>query len=587
MKSGFKVLFLASWYPIQDDLLTGIFIKRHARAISQYCDVVVLSAHVGKPLSVPRIEHSIEENIPTIRLYCPGVPLIYRVILWLLCIKGLFYVQKELKEVDIIHLNVIKPMGFAALMLNKVKKIPFVLTEHSSPFSSHLKTRLSRTVTKIILKNAAIIMPVSKGLEEEMRSAHIDSKYRVIPNIVDTDLFFPSLARKYEEEKKKILHVSRLADSQKNISGLLKGIKELSEKRGDFELHIVGDGEDRIMLEELAYRLGIQDKFVYFHGSISDKALIEHYRTSNFFVLNSNHETFAIVCAEALAFGIPVISTRCGGPEYYINEEVGILIEPKNIQELVDAMNYMLDNNWRYDPKKLHEFVKKRFSHQKVGKQIHEIYKEILKEWKVGSGGYKVKIESDWFVADIGSGDNPHRRADILVDREMQRSLHRSGEKIIVPINKPFVMADACYLPFKDNSFDFMIASHIAEHLDDPENFCKELMRVGKRGYIETPGILTETCLNEPYHQWNVHTEQETLIFERKIRYKPLNDLFYNIYYYGEKRYGHSLDKFGNVKYNPIPMLFKWILNRIWKTLPNTYTCYPWEREIKFEIRGS
>jgi len=101
-------------------------------------------------------------------------------------------------------------------------------------------------------------------------------------------------------------------------------------------------------------------------------------KNSNFFVLNSTHETFAIVCAEALSSEIPVISTRCGGPEEYIDEDIGILIEPRNHDDLVNAMCYMLDNAINYDSRKMHKYIEDRFSYDAVGLEIYNIYKSVI-----------------------------------------------------------------------------------------------------------------------------------------------------------------------------------------------------------------
>jgi len=150
------------------------------------------------------------------------------------------------------------------------------------------------------------------------------------------------------------------------------------KNRDDFELHIIGEGIDRERLEKITIDYSIKDKIVIFHGFIKNDKLLNFLQNSDFFILNSIYETFSVVCAEALAAGIPVISTRCGGPEDFINENVGILIEKGNQQELIRAINYMLDNSEKYDPWALHEYIKSRFGYEKVGKQFYKQYLEVL-----------------------------------------------------------------------------------------------------------------------------------------------------------------------------------------------------------------
>ncbi len=84
------------------------------------------------------------------------------------------------------------------------------------------------------------------------------------------------------------------------------------------------------------------------------------------------------MCTEALSSGIPVVSTICGGPEEYINNDMGILIEPGNHKDLVDAMLYMLDNATKYDPGKMHKYIEDRFGYDQVGPKLYNIYLSVI-----------------------------------------------------------------------------------------------------------------------------------------------------------------------------------------------------------------
>lgn len=100
-------------------------------------------------------------------------------------------------------------------------------------------------------------------------------------------------------------------------------------------------------------------------------------------------------------------------------------------------------------------------------------------------------------VLDVGAGGNPYPRSDVLMDR-LSGSEHRCGESML--IDRLAVFGDALRMPFKDKSFDFVVASHILEHMAEPEAFLKELQRVGKAGYIETPNAIFER-----FHPYNIH----------------------------------------------------------------------------------
>jgi ubiquinone/menaquinone biosynthesis C-methylase UbiE len=71
-------------------------------------------------------------------------------------------------------------------------------------------------------------------------------------------------------------------------------------------------------------------------------------------------------------------------------------------------------------------------------------------------------------------------------------------------------------IPIPAKSCDFVVASHIAEHVEDPEHFCWDLERIGKAGYIETPGLVQELLHNFSMHPWWVTKVGKTLIFIKK-----------------------------------------------------------------------
>jgi len=96
-------------------------------------------------------------------------------------------------------------------------------------------------------------------------------------------------------------------------------------------------------------------------------------------------------------------------------------------------------------------------------------------------------IESGQRVLDIGSGGYPFPYATLLTDRFVDEAPNR--REPLVTMNKPFVVSDIHELPFCDKVFDFVYCSHVLESVKDPLAACREIMRVGRRGYIETPTL--------------------------------------------------------------------------------------------------
>jgi ubiquinone/menaquinone biosynthesis C-methylase UbiE len=131
-------------------------------------------------------------------------------------------------------------------------------------------------------------------------------------------------------------------------------------------------------------------------------------------------------------------------------------------------------------------------------------YQEKVVHFEVGAGQQ---------VLDIGSGGNPFPYATVLVDRYPDRSNHRTDD--LETGGKPFVIADIDRLPFSDQAFDYVYCSHVLEHVDDPIAACREIMRVGKRGYIETPTLAKDMMFSwaKGMHRWHVVGIGQTLCF--------------------------------------------------------------------------
>ncbi len=119
-------------------------------------------------------------------------------------------------------------------------------------------------------------------------------------------------------------------------------------------------------------------------------------------------------------------------------------------------------------------------------------------------------------VLDIGGGHNPFSRAYHIVDFDLSEGDHRDGQNIPDTVKDRYIKADVHCLPFEDKSIDFIYCSHVLEHVKDPETACRELMRVGKRGFIETPRKWTEFFAGYPSHQWLIDVINEELVFERR-----------------------------------------------------------------------
>jgi SAM-dependent methyltransferase len=127
-----------------------------------------------------------------------------------------------------------------------------------------------------------------------------------------------------------------------------------------------------------------------------------------------------------------------------------------------------------------------------------------------------MSIQKSDLVLELGSGDNPNPRSMVLVDKFFEPTPHRKNTPMKLD-GRPIIIADAEQLPFRDKSFDYVICAHIIEHIPNVEIALKEIMRVAKAGYIETPSVFAEHIVGKhEIHLWNLLTDGETLFLNRK-----------------------------------------------------------------------
>jgi len=379
-KGKLNVLFLPAWYPSKKTPVAGIFIQEYAKAGSLYNDVVVLyreelNGKLKKMWEV--VTDKKEDGIRTIRIRQKKYPVpktsffIYLYSIW----KILKKLLREGWKPDIIHAYIYNA-GVPAVIIGRKYKIPVVITELATRVAIHSLPILGRTKLRFAMNRASVILPISNDLRGAIENYYgVKNRFQVIPCVVNTEVFYPVL-KKNKSDKKRILSVCILGP-RKGIFYLLKALSQLMKKRQDFALDIVGHGPSRKELEELARNLGL-DEIVKFHGRQPEVA--SFMRNCDFFVLPSLYENFGVVYIEAMACGKPVIGTAAGGPKEIITKETGILVPPKNINELTKAIDYMLEHHQDYLPEKISQYAKDKFSHEEVGKQLDRVYHEIVSE---------------------------------------------------------------------------------------------------------------------------------------------------------------------------------------------------------------
>lgn len=295
--------------------------------------------------------------------------------------SALCAVAKVPVEFDLIHAHFLT-FGYTAAKLKEKYGKPFVLTAHggdvySLPFTNDWYNRLAK---QIVSKADCIITVSSHNMKKLALLGVPSSRMHLIPNGYDEKIFRPISKEKVRQilglplNKKILLSVGNLLPV-KGHTYLLDAVSLISKKCDDVILVIVGSGPLAGMLEKKIDTLHLRNR-VFLVGSKSHGEIPLWMNACDLFVLPSLNEGFATVIPEAMACGKPVVATRVGGgPDAISNDELGILVDPKNSVKLADAITSALEHQWSSTA--IMDYAKK-YRWNNIAKQILSVYKRAL-----------------------------------------------------------------------------------------------------------------------------------------------------------------------------------------------------------------
>jgi glycosyltransferase involved in cell wall biosynthesis len=197
----------------------------------------------------------------------------------------------------------------------------------------------------------------------------------VVGNVVDTEMFSLS-DNALQNGKKRILHVSTIENKAKNIMGILHAIQKISTQRTDFELNIVHDYENEEAMRFVRDN-GLENT-VHFLGRKTPEEIAALLRQSDFFLLFSNYENQPCVLLESFCTGTPVITTPVGGILEIADAENAVIVTPKDDEQLVQKVNFMLDNSRDFNPAEIRRHALGICSPEVVGRKWEEVYLKAL-----------------------------------------------------------------------------------------------------------------------------------------------------------------------------------------------------------------
>lgn len=385
------ILIIPNSYPTDFDPVIGTFFQQQAYALKSagYKVGVVVPQYrslrklkVNNLLRWPRGEsYHIEKGIPVYQYHSWS---------WFSLIKFLrrrFWVETGLKlfqkyindygKPDIVHAHVAWLAGDLAFLIRQYYNIPYVLTEHSSAYARGLMNKRQIHWVKKIFQQAdkrIVVSPELGKLLESLLGEAIVSPWIWIPNIVESR--FRPVNKSTSGAFYRFLNIAIMKEN-KGQEDLLRAFAARFKGNEAVQLRFGGDGPLEKTLKQLSVKLGIA-KQVSFLGRLTRDEVVSEMQSCDAFVLPSHYETFGVVLIEALACGKPVVATACGGPESIVNANNGILVPPRDIIALGDALVRMFETSDNYVAENIYQDCLSRFGEQAVVSQLSDIYKEIV-----------------------------------------------------------------------------------------------------------------------------------------------------------------------------------------------------------------
>lgn len=238
--------------------------------------------------------------------------------------------------------------------IKKKYGVEYIVTEHDSLVEQDKVSAFERKNLRRIYAGALNRIAVSSAFAERLQSLY-DMPFDVIYNVLDMRSF--GSVEKVKHDGFNFVSVGNLLDGK----GFVTLIDAFSRIAFDAKLYIIGSGPMDKVLNELIFELNLKDK-VFLVGQKSRNEIAEYLSKSDCFVLASKKETFGVVYIEAMACGLPIIATKCGGPQDFVNEYNGILVDVDDVSGLRDAMRYMIVNRNNYNDAEIRQLCMDAFS---------------------------------------------------------------------------------------------------------------------------------------------------------------------------------------------------------------------------------
>jgi N-acetyl-alpha-D-glucosaminyl L-malate synthase BshA len=293
----------------------------------------------------------------------------------------------KLHNIELLHVHYAIPHAYAGYMAKQILMdegidIPMVTTLHGTDITLVGNHPVYKPAVTFSINKSDIVTSVSQSLKDETyRFFNTDKEIHVIPNFIELDknLKDPNIQCRRsviaKEDERIVTHVSNFR-KVKRIPDVIKIFNKIQQEI-PAKLMMVGDGPEKAKAEKLCRELGLENKVIFF-GNSNEVDMILSY--SDLFLLPSESESFGLAALEAMAWGVPVVSTNSGGlPEVNFSGESGYLSNVGNVDEMGEnALKILRDTSVLATFKKNALEVAKQFDIKKILPLYEDIYKKAI-----------------------------------------------------------------------------------------------------------------------------------------------------------------------------------------------------------------
>lgn len=377
-----RVLVIPTWYPSGEDKLMGNYHKEFTHALNKYGIeanmLYIEKERLSKPFDYLKMSKKeiIKEDNYDVYIYriLNLEPINFKLSLnkYIKTLERSFkdYLKTNPKP-DILHAMCTVPVGYATCLLGKKYNIPVVITEHGGALERFFERDDLKRYGTYALENStySVVSSYMKDIVQKYKS-----ECYILPNQVDTSIYKNDIKRSIDGDYH-IVMVCAIRQA-KRLDMAFKALKKLVDKKKDVHLDIIGEGFYENIYKESALTEGV-DAYVTFLGRKDKSEISEILKNEHVLLISSELESFAIPGIEALASGLPVVATSCGGPSDFINSKTGILCKVNDPDDIANSLIKVYEN---YDKYKKEDLVNRaeEYSEESVVNIAKKIYDKAL-----------------------------------------------------------------------------------------------------------------------------------------------------------------------------------------------------------------